>query len=115
MGVLFSECNPFLLSLHFENCLITSCVFSDLSLIRTNFQQCQIDECDFINTDLTEASFEGSDLERTVFENSNLTRTSFVNADNYAFDPNKNILKKTRLSLPGALSLLYSFDVVIEP
>jgi uncharacterized protein YjbI with pentapeptide repeats len=114
MGVLFSECNPFLLDMSFQDCQIISCVFSDQKLSGICFRNCHIHECDFMNTDLTEASFEGCDLEHTIFENANLTMTSFVGADHYFFDPNKNKLKKTKLSLPGALSLLYSFDIILE-
>ena len=114
LGLLFSECNPFLLGMKFEDCHISTSVFSDQKLTGTSFLRCRIHECDFINTDLTEAIFEGSDLEKSVFENTNLSMASFVGADNYFFDPNKNTLKKTKLSLPGALSLLYVFDVIIE-
>jgi fluoroquinolone resistance protein len=114
LGVIFTKCNPFLLSMRFEDCHISCSAFSELKLVKTNFFRCQIHDTDFINTDLTEADFDGSDLERTIFYNCNLSFASFVSASNYQFDPHKNILKKTKLSFPGAISLLYVFDVIIQ-
>jgi uncharacterized protein YjbI with pentapeptide repeats len=100
--------------MRFEDCQILSSAFSELKLPKTIFHRCQIHETDFINTDLTEAEFDGSDLDRTVFHNANLSYASFVGADHYQFDPHKNTLKKTKLSFPEAISLLYVFDVIIK-
>jgi uncharacterized protein YjbI with pentapeptide repeats len=114
MGLNFSKCNDFLLTIGFEYSLISYSVFSDMDLENTNFANCQVYDCDFVNTKLKNANFEGSDLKNSLFRNTNLSFTSFRNAKNYDIDPNNNFLKKTKFSIPEVISLLRVFDIEIE-
>ena len=41
----------------------------------------------------------------------NLTEADFTGAKNYAIAPGMNTLKKTKFSLPEAMSLLYNLDI----
>jgi uncharacterized protein YjbI with pentapeptide repeats len=114
MGLDFSKCNDFLLSIGFEDSFISYSVFSDMNLGNTSFAGCQVYDCDFVNTNLKNASFEGSDLRNSLFRNTNLSFTSFRNARNYDIDPNNNFLKKTKFSIPEVISLLKGYDIEIE-
>lgn len=114
MGLDFSKCNKFLMSFGFENSYISMCVFSNLELQNTKFDNCQVFDCDFLNSNLTKATFENSDLKDTRIQHSNLSFTSFLNAKNYNINPNENFIKKTKFSVPEVISLLSSFDIVLE-
>ena len=72
---------------------------------------CQISYCDFENNNLTYSNFEGTEFKNTFFKNSDLSFASFKNATNYNINPNINIIKKAKFSLPEALSLLDVYDV----
>lgn len=114
MGLDFSKCNKFMLSIGFEGSFISYSVFSDMNLENTDLINCQIQDCDFVNTNLKNANFEGSDLKNSLFRNTNLSFASFKNARNYNIDPNHNFLKRTKFSVPEVLSLLNIYDLDIE-
>jgi hypothetical protein len=42
-----------------------------------------------------------------------LTQADFTGATNYAIAASLNTLKKTKFSLPEAMSLLYSLDIIL--
>jgi len=42
-----------------------------------------------------------------------LTEADFTGAKNYAIAASSNTLKKTKFSLPEAMGLLYSLDIVL--
>ncbi|MDD4318885.1 MAG: pentapeptide repeat-containing protein [Candidatus Peribacteraceae bacterium] len=77
-------------------------------------KDCIAKEVDFTGTDCSKADFEGTDFEKSIFHNTNLTEANFKRAFHYAIDFRSNILKKTVFSLPEAVSLLHSLDIVLE-
>ena len=101
------------LRFNFEDSLISICIFSNLDLQNTRFYNCQVKSCDFAKTNLKNVNFEDSDLEDSIFENTNLSFASFKNAKNYRIDPNQNLLKKTKFSIPEVISLLKVYDIEI--
>jgi uncharacterized protein YjbI with pentapeptide repeats len=101
-------------ALEFDNCQLDFSNFSMLKLHHLKLNGCTAKEVDFSGADLTEADFEGTDLEKSRFVNTNLTKASLRKAVNYAIDFKLNKLKKTVFSLPEALSLLDSLDIVIK-
>ena len=76
--------------------------------------KCEAKEIDFIETDLSDGDFKNTDFEKSLFFKANLTDADFRGASNYSIDIKTNILKRTRFSLPEALSLLESLDIIIE-
>jgi fluoroquinolone resistance protein len=113
LGVRFEECNPFLLSLSFEGCNLSLSSFYKLSLKKTLFLNCNLKETDFTECNLNLASFDSSNLLGAIFKNTNLEKTDFRTAQNYAIDPEENLLKKTKFSKTGLEGLLqkYSLDL----
>jgi hypothetical protein len=49
-----------------------------------------------------------------MFSSTNLTKADLSTAKNYHIPPEQNILKGTRFSLPEAMSLLYSMDIILD-
>lgn len=98
----------------FDNCQINYSNFRQLKLPEIKITNCQAKEVDFAEADLTGADLSNSDLEKSVFHNTNLTKANFTGAKNYYIDIKNNIIKKARFSLPEAMSLLESLDIIIE-
>ena len=98
----------------FENCLLDHSLFIGLELTETRFVDCKARQMDFEGANLSHADFSETDLEGTHFKNCNLSKANFSSAVNYAIDAGLNKLNKTRFSLPEAISLLHSLDIILE-
>jgi fluoroquinolone resistance protein len=114
VGVNFGKCDPLFLAIYFENCLIDTCNFSDLSLKKAVFLNCTIRNTHFIQAHLIGANFSGSDLKGSIFHNCQLNKANFVGAIHYAINPSTNQLKQAKFSKPEVMSLLEHFDILIE-
>lgn len=97
----------------FHNCTLNHSVFIGLSLKGIQVRDCVAVGVDFRETDLSQADFGRSDLSESLFTNTNLSEADLSKARNYQIKPGQNILKKAKFSLPEALTLLYSLDIVI--
>ena len=99
-----------------------SCIDSNISyssffgknLRKAKFVRCTAKELDFSECDLVEASFTETDLEGSRFINCDLSSANFTNARNYYIDVNANKLKKAKFSLPEAINLLHSLDIILD-
>ena len=100
--------------LSFERCDISYSNFSYLKLPELKLLECTAHEVNFNETDLTSGIFIKTDFLNSVFSSTNLTKADFRKAFNYGIDFNFNILKKARFSLPEAMSLLTSLDIILE-
>ena len=114
LGVQFEECNPFLFSLDFENCLLKLAVFYKLKLKKTGFKNCNLQETDFSEADLTAAMFDNCDMQRAIFNRTNLEKADFSSSFNYSIDPENNRIKKARFSRMGVIGLLDKYGIEIE-
>ncbi|WP_291125797.1 pentapeptide repeat-containing protein [Flavobacterium sp. UBA6031] len=114
LGVQFEECNPFLLSFYFENCVLKLTVFNKLKLKRTRFKNCNMQETDFTETDLNGSVFDNCDLLRAIFHKTNLEKADFLTSFNYSIDPEQNRIKKARFSRMGIIGLLDKYGIEIE-
>ena len=114
LGISFNKIDSFIMAIHFKDCFIENCNFSDLALKASMFQQCKILESDFINTDLSESNFTYSILTGTKFNNCNLSKANFSFAKDYDINPLNNKTTKTIVTLPDAISLLKHFGFVIK-
>jgi fluoroquinolone resistance protein len=100
--------------LHFSDCQLNYSNFRFLGLPGLKIERSEVKDADFIEAKLKGASFARSDLEKTRFFKTDLTGADFRGAWNYSIDPGTNTLKKTRFSLPEAIALLESLDIIIE-
>jgi len=98
----------------FEDCLLDHTLFIGLDLKETGFRGCRARGADFEGADLTRANFNGADLEGARFVGCDLTEADFTSAQGYAINASHNTLHKTKFSLPEALSLLHSLDIILE-
>lgn len=114
LGVKFEVCNPFLLELNFDQCLLNHASFYQLKLKQIHFKACNLQEVDFTETDLSGAVFEHSDLLNAVFERTVLEKADLRTAFNYRIDPDANQIQKARFSLSGLPGLLSRYQIEIE-
>jgi fluoroquinolone resistance protein len=105
---------PRISGLSFQECLVNYSNFRLLKLPKMKMVKCEVKESDFIETDLTDGDFRNTNFEKSVFFKTNLTNADFREATNYVIDVKTNILKKTHFSLPEAMSLLYTLDIVLD-
>ena len=98
----------------FQECVISHSTFIGLELKSIQITNCIANEVDFRDADLSNADFTGTDLARSIFGNTNLTEADLSQARNYMVDPSKNVLKHAKFSMPEAIALLYSMDIVLK-
>ena len=92
---------------------ISHSTFLGLNLRAIKIIDCVAADVDFREADLSQADFGGTDLSNGMFVNTNLSEADFSRARNYRIDPGQNVLKQAKFSLPEAMSLLYSLDIVL--
>ena len=97
----------------FLNCVLNYSTFMGMNLKQINITKCIAREVSFENANLTEANCSFTDFTNSRFLHTNLTGADLTGAKNYTIAAHLNILKKTRFSLPEAMSLLYSLDIVL--
>ncbi|XUW99856.1 MAG: pentapeptide repeat-containing protein [Dehalogenimonas sp.] len=100
--------------LEFIGCKLNYSNFRMLKPPRLTMIKCEVKEADFVETDLSGGVFTGTDFENTKFFKTNLAGADFKGAKNYLIDARINTLKKTKFSMPEALSLLNGLDIIIE-
>ena len=101
-------------SLRFVRCTLNHSTFMGLPLKKAMFQACLAKDVDFAEANLTQADCTNTDFSQSRFFHTNLTQADFSGARNYAIAAHLNTLKKTKFSLPEAMSLLYSLDIVLS-
>lgn len=115
LGLRFDHCNKFGLSFSFEKCTLDHSSFYQCKIPGTHFRNSQLHEVDFTEADLTGAVFENTNLIRAIFENTLLERADFTTASGYAFDPEKNRIRKAQFSMPAVIRLLEKYGIDIKP
>ena len=98
----------------FEACQINYSNFRLLKLPKLKVVNSEAKEVDFTETGLEGSDFSDTDFEGSVFSKTNLTKANFRGAKSYYIDARYNKVKKAQFSLPEALSLLNSLDVIID-
>lgn len=114
LAVNFESCNPFGLSLGFENCNLGNASFFGIKIKSTRFSNSKLTEADFTGCDLTGSIFENCDFSGATFENTNLEKADLRTSANYSIDPEINKIKKAKFALPAVLGLLSKYNIVIE-
>jgi fluoroquinolone resistance protein len=97
-----------------SDCQINYSNFSMLKIPKIRIACCEAKDVDFTETDLSRGDFQKTDFENSRFFKTNLSQANFKGAINYNIDIKNNLIKNTRFSLPEALSLLNSLDIIID-
>ncbi len=98
----------------FVDCVLNHSTFMGLNLKNVRLTQCIAKNVSFEEADLSRANCALTDFAESRFFHTNLTETDFTEAKNYSIAANANTLQKTIFSLPEAMSLLYSLDIVLK-
>jgi fluoroquinolone resistance protein len=114
LGVNFSECEDFLFSVHFENCILDYASFVRKKMTKTKFIHTSLKQVAFSGSNLSQAVFDHSDLADAVFNGTDLKEADFRTANNYVIDPELNSIKKAKFSLHGVVGLLVKYGIRIE-
>ncbi|GAA4114726.1 pentapeptide repeat-containing protein [Aquimarina addita] len=114
IGVYFDQCDTFLLSITFRNCILNYASFHGFKIKNTQFMECKLQDADFTNADISGVTFDQCDLNNAVFQNTIASKTDFRSAKNYKIDPTKNILKKAKFSHDGLIGLVDAFDIIVS-
>ncbi len=97
----------------FDRCALDYGVFIGLTLVDSQMRQCSAREVAFEDADLTGADCAETDFAASRFVGVNLTKADFTGASNYAINAQLNTLHKTKFSLPEAVALLRSLDIIL--
>ena len=114
LGVNFSECEDFLFSVRFENCMLDYASFMKKKMTKTKFIHTSLKQVAFTNVNLSNAVFDNCDLADAVFNGTDLKEADFRTANNYIIDPELNNIKKAKFSLHGVVGLLAKYVIHIE-
>ncbi len=99
--------------INFGQCNLNYSIFIGLDMKGWQLSGCSIKEAIFEEADLTEADCSDSNFLDSRFVRTNLTKANFTNASNYTINANLNTLHKTKFSIPEAISLLHSLDIIL--
>lgn len=78
------------------------------------FKNCSLQEVDFSEADLSNVLFANCDLMGAIFDNTLLLNSDFRTARNFAIQPEKNKLRKSKFSKDGLSGLLNHSDIQID-
>lgn len=118
MGINWSEASSttslLLKPLDFKSCVLNHGTMMGVNLACANLVDCTAHHVDFSEADMQKADCRGTDFTGSRFAATDLSGADFRGAVNYHISAQENRLKKTRFSLPEAMSLLYSLDIELD-
>jgi len=97
-----------------HKCDISYATFMGLDLQRARITECLAKEVYFSESNLTGAVLTGCDFDNGRFTHNTLTHADLRHAKNYTISPTLNTLKQTKFSMPEAMSLLHSLDIILD-
>lgn len=104
----------FLVPARFTRCALNHSLFIALDMHEVVLKDCLAREADFSDANLSKAICSGTDFHDARFWHTDLTDADFTGAANYSIAASLNTLKRTKFSLPEAMSLLYSLDIILD-
>lgn len=113
-GLRFEHCNEIVFTVYFQDCLLNLSSFYKRKIKQVKFISCLLTEVDFTEADATGALFTNCDLAGAIFNNTILEKANFTTARNYSINPQTNVVKKAKFSLPAVVGLLDAFSIIIE-
>lgn len=99
---------------HYAESLLDYGIFQGINLKGFSFVDCKILEVDFSEAQLSKSSFTGSILRGSNFNKANLSEADFRGASEYLIDVRYSTIKNAKFSLPEALTLLSSLEIIVE-
>jgi uncharacterized protein YjbI with pentapeptide repeats len=112
VGINWSETTS--IDVSFLNCVLNGSTFFGLNLTNLKMVDCIAKDVNFTEANLCKGDFTGTDFFGSRFLNTNLSFANFAQSKNYNINPQINKFKKTKFSLPDAISLLSNLDIILE-
>lgn len=113
LGLDLTVCKSMLFSARFMDCRLDHALLSGPSLKGLRFERCSMNGADLTGADLREAMLDRCALQDAVFRQCDLRGADLSTAYGFCIDPEENRLEGARFSVPGALSLLGKYGVVV--
>ena len=113
LGLNFSSVQTFA-NVEFIDSQLDYSSFQAMKIKKTIFKNCSLKETEFSEADCSGSDFSGSKCSGAHFTRANLSHCDFRNATDYNIEPTYTVLTKAKFSGPEVLSLLRSFDIIIE-
>jgi fluoroquinolone resistance protein len=98
----------------FVSCVLNHSTFMGANLKNILLTKCIARDVSFEEANLSHANCTFTDFSDSRFLHTNLTETDFTDATNYSISASINTLRKTKFSMPEAMSLLYGLDIVLK-
>nr|WP_296383764.1 pentapeptide repeat-containing protein [Winogradskyella sp.] len=114
VGILFQNCNDFLLAFSFTNCTLNLSSFYQLKINSTKFSNCKMHQVDFTETEVKNTVFSNCDLKDSIFDSTILENADFLTAYNFSINPSSNQMKNAVFSKDNCFGLLSSFNIKIK-
>ena len=113
IGINWTETTT-LAACYYAESLLDYGVFQGANLKGFSFIDCKMLEVDFSEAQLSKSSFTGSMLRGASFNKANLNEADFRGASEYFIDVRYSTIKKAKFSMPEALTLLSSLEIIVE-
>lgn len=113
-GVNLGNCNDFLFSANFEDCILDYASFHKKKNKKCSFVNCSMKSTDLTEADLTEATFQNCDLQNAEFGRTILVSANLTTSVNFTIDPEQNHMRKAKFSQEGLIGLLGKYNIVVE-
>ena len=97
----------------FLRCALNHATFMGLNMKKIVLSHCSAHDVSFEEANLAQADCSCTDFAGSRFMHTDLSGADFSGATNYTIAAHLNTLKKTRFSLPEAMSLLYGLDIIL--
>lgn len=114
LGIQFNECEDFLFSVYFVECILDYSSFANKKMPKTKFINSSLKEVTFIGTNLSGSTFDNTDLSGAIFNATELKEVDFLTAYNYTIDPEFNPMRKAKFATQGISGLLEKYDIKIQ-
>lgn len=98
----------------YSDCLMDYGIFQSMSLKNFSFIGCKMMEVEFSDCQLVKASITGCMLRGSSFNKANLNEADLRGSTEYLIDVRYTNIKKAKFSMPEALTLLSSLNIVLE-
>lgn len=98
----------------FKDCLLDLSTFYGAKMMSSSFCSCSLKECDFREAYLKNSVLSDSNFEGAMLSGADLTECDLSNSINYFIDPSQTKIKKSKFTMPEALTLLSAFDIEIS-
>ena len=113
IGLNWSEATSLSIS-SFSECILDYSIFHSMNLKCFIFTDCKMMEVEFSESQLAKALINRCMLRGTTFNKANLQEADLRGSTEYFIDVRYTNVKKAKFSMPEALSLLSSLDIILE-